>query len=341
MGKCSLCGRFLLSNSNCYGLFCLKKMCLYTGMDDIKNLRMENSLNNNIQKITNKEKLSKLQKQELTNRYLTFKMLSEIDIDYYKELAKSVETDIKKINNKTKVTEIPSNNIITLKEAYEIYKLYNRYKKFKEEADIIMSKQRFEELQNLPWDTVMFAYSAYYNRKPHLSTLLQHIQFALWYLVILFSDKVLGYKCGAEFLQHSLNLKPKDKYITKGEIIDKIKNDVKFKKKIKDIIEEYGNKNTFDTLDKEHLNYADPDLFFALNNTDINVKGKRKNNKWYLDITITDRYDFTDFKEITEYYSGNVLIALLGSTLNNAAMLSDSFNVISEYDITIKFELEV
>ena len=86
MGKCSLCGRILLSNSNCYGLFCLKKMCLYTGMDNIKNLKMENNLNNTIQKIANKGKLNKLQKQQLTNRYLTFKMLSEVDIDYYNEI---------------------------------------------------------------------------------------------------------------------------------------------------------------------------------------------------------------------------------------------------------------
>ncbi len=97
----------------------------------------------------------------------------------------------------------------------------------------------------------------------------------------------------------------------------------------------------FDTLNKEHLNYSSKDLFFALNNTNINVKGKRKNNKWHLDITITDVYDFTDFKEIAEYYSGDVLIALLGSALNNAAMLSDSFNVINKYNITIKFTLEV
>lgn len=109
----------------------------------------------------------------------------------------------------------------------------------------------------------------------------------------------------------------------------------------KDVIKKYGKKNTFDTLDKEHLNYADSDLFFALNNTNINVKGKRKNNKWYLDITITDIYDFTDFKEISEYYTGNVLTALLGSVLNNAAMLSDSCNVINKYNITIKFELEI
>lgn len=341
MGKCSLCGRFLLSNSNCYGLFCLKKMCLYTGMDNIKNLKMENNLNNNIQKITNKGKLNKSQKQQLTNRYLTFKMLREVDIDYYKEIAKSVETDIKKINNKTKVTEIPSNNIITLKEAYEIYKLYNRYKKFKEGADIIISEQRFEELQNLAWDTVMFAYSSYYNRKPHLSTLLQYIQYAIWRIIIWGADNIGGLKCGADFLKHALNKQPEGKYITEGEIIDKIKNDVKFKNKIKEIIEEYGNKNIFDTLEKEHLNYANPDLFFALNNTNINVKGKKENNKWKLDITITDVYDFTDFKEIAEYYNGDVLIALCGGALNNAAMLSDSFNVINKYNITIKFTLEV
>ena len=56
-------------------------------------------------------------------------------------------------------------------------------------------------------------------------------------------------------------------YITEGKIIEEIQEDTNFIKKIDDIIKEYGDKNSFDTEDKEHLNYKKFDLFFALNNT--------------------------------------------------------------------------
>lgn len=81
-------------------------------------------------------------------------------------------------------------------------------------------------------------------------------------------------------------------------------------------------------------------MFLTLNNTDINVKGKKQKGKWKLNITITDIYDFTDLKEIEDYYNGSV-ISLLGSLANNAAMLSTSYNVVHKYNIKIKFDMEV
>lgn len=339
MKRCELCGRPLVDNKNCYGLACLRKMCLLVGIDDVKNLKRENDLNTKIQKITSKGNLNKIQKQLLTERYLTFKLLSEVDIEYYKVLSNKVEQDINKIDNVTKETDLPTNSLITLKEAFEIYRLYRRYTAFKKELDYVLESGKLGELQNLVWDTILFAYSSYYNKKPYLSHLTQVIQFVLWEIAIVLA-KSIGLVGGAEFLQHSLKENPKDKFITKGLIIDKIEGDERFKKKIKDIIAIYGNNKTFDTLDKETLNYEKKDLFLALNNTDINVKGKKQKDKWILDITITDKYDFTDFREISEYYEGDFVTAFLGSLFNNAAMLSYSFNVINEYNITINFKME-
>ena len=50
--------------------------------------------------------------------------------------------------------------------------------------------------------------------------------------------------------------------------------------------------------------------------------------------------DFTDLKEINEYVEKNIVTSFIGSILNNSAMLSTSFNVINEYNITIKFSME-
>lgn len=72
----------------------------------------------------------------------------------------------------------------------------------------------------------------------------------------------------------------------------------------------------------------------------INVKGNKEKKKWNLNITITDTYDFTDLKEINEYVEKNIVTSFIGSILNNSAMLSTSFNVINEYNITIKFSME-
>ena len=66
----------------------------------------------------------------------------------------------------------------------------------------------------------------------------------------------------------------------------------------------------------------------------------KENDKWKLDITITDRYDFTDFKEIDEYCDDNILKGLLGSTANNMAMISVASGVMHEYNVTIKFQMD-
>ena len=88
------------------------------------------------------------------------------------------------------------------------------------------------------------------------------------------------------------------------------------------------------------MNYVSNDLFLALNNTTINIIGNKENDKWKLDITITDRYDFTDFKEIDEYCDDNILKGLLGSTANNMAMISVASGVMHEYNVSIKFQMD-
>lgn len=131
---------------------------------------------------------------------------------------------------------------------------------------------------------------------------------------------------------------PEDKIITDGKIIEDIKTDSKFIEKINGILK--LNTNNTEINITEGLNYANPDLFLALNNTTINVRGNKENDKWKLDIKITDRYDFTDFKEIDEYCDDNIIKGLVGSVANNAAMISIASGVMHEYNVTIKFTID-
>ena len=271
MKRCSLCGRKISNEGYCFGLSCLKKSCAIVGIKNVKNLKAENRLNNKIQKLNRKILLNKEQKQLLTNRYLTNQVLCQIDLPYYQNLAKSINKQVKKINNKTTDKDIEkSKNYITLKNAFEILQLYNRYKNLLEKTQNYTTEKLINEIQNLPWDTLSFAFSFYYEKKPYLNDLMQVVQLFIWKIVVAISAPL--YKCGSDFLNHSLQAEPEDMYITEGKIIEEIKEDANFIKKIDNIIKKYGNKNSFDTKDKENLNYKDFDLFFALNKTRYKCK---------------------------------------------------------------------
>ena len=177
MKKCSLCGRRISDEKYNFGLGCLKKTCAMVGIKNAKNLKYENQLNTKIQKLNNKKSLNKEQKQLLTNRYLTYTILDKIDIPYYKDLAKSINNDIKSVNKKITKSEIKRiKNSITLKEAFEVFKLYMRYKNIFEKIQNYSEEELKDEIQNLPWDTLNFAFSSYYEKKPYLSSLMQAIQ---------------------------------------------------------------------------------------------------------------------------------------------------------------------
>ncbi len=211
MKRCALCGRKLSNTRYTFGLGCLKKMCYSVNVPNVKNLKGESLLDKKILKLCNKKTLPLIQRQLLTDRYLTLNLLNEVPLG-----------------------------------------CYDNYR-----------------------------------------SLLQ--------------------------------------------------NDNNFKECLNKIIEKYGNKNQFNTGDyNESLAFEDGDLFLALHNAYINVIGNQKENgKWNLDITLSDKYDFTDFKEIGEYIKDdNFWKGFIGSVANNLAMIGTACNVVNEYNITIKFKFE-
>lgn len=330
MSKCSLCGRNISSKTAHFGLGCLRNTCTIIGIEKVKNLKGETILNNRIAKLSNKKMLNKNDKTILTNRYLTLELLNRIPINSYNRIRRSVQKDIEKVGLSNNIKG--DNNLITLKQAYQAFKLYNKFQKIKNKAEEVDS----EDIQNFLFDNLSFAFSTYYKNKKYLNGIILEIQRYFWKMIVMvFKEK---YPLGTEFINYSLQENPKDRVITQGRIIGDIIDDSRFKEKINQIIEDNDNKRHFDVT--AGLNYASMDLFLALNNTTINVIGNKEESKWKLDITITDRYDFTDFKEIDEYCNENIKTGLIGSTANNMAMISVESGVMHEYNITIKFTID-
>ena len=83
MKKCGLCGRKTSNVKYNYGLGCLKKLCNFIRINNVKNLKGENLLNSKILKLCNKGSLPAAQRKLLTDRYLTLNLLNEVPLDCY------------------------------------------------------------------------------------------------------------------------------------------------------------------------------------------------------------------------------------------------------------------
>lgn len=335
MNRCALCGRKISNKKFNFGLGCLKKVCTSLQIKNVKNLKGEYILNNKIQRECNCKNLPTLQSRMLTDRYLSLKLLNEVPIKEYDKYRQSIQKDISTINRKTKLEELSSFNDITLKQTYEVNKMY---KKNEDIFEKIMNGD-YDLLQNISFMIVNLAFSLYYNRKPYLSDMNQKLQLYVLKGGVL-SLRTVNYDFAADCLEHSLEQNPEDIYITEGKTIQDIQDDSCFKEKINSIIKENENKKSFNVITL--ISFTNGNLFLALHDTTINVKGqKQKDNKWKLEIKISDLYDFTDFKELEEYLNNeNFLKAVVASTANNLAMIATSCKIVSTYNIEIKFTIE-
>lgn len=337
MKKCNLCGRKISNTNYTFGLGCLKKICNFTGVNDVKNLKGENLLDKKILDLSNKSNLAKEQRKVLTDRYLTLKLLDEVPLECYNNYKELLNTDINYINSEVKIQNLKSFDIITLKQAFEINKKYKKYKEVFQDA----IEGKYDVMQNITFDVIRFAFNNYYSNKPYLSDMLQLLQYYIL-KVGAFGLEFIGHKFSAKLLKHSLNDHPEDLLIVEDDIIDTIKQDKYFKNKINEIINKYANSNSFDTSgENDSLSFENGDLFLSLHNAYINVLGKKINNKWNLDVTLSDKYDFTNFQEIGEYIKNdNFLEGFFGSAGNNLAMIGTSCKVVNEYNITIRFKIK-
>lgn len=282
-----------------------------------------------------KKNLPKTQSNMLTNRYLTLKILNEVPLEEYDKYRNLLQQDIDKIEKSTRVDELESFKLISLKQANEINKQYKKYEDFFEK----MMNGDYDVLQNLSFDIIRFSFSKYYSNKPYLNETAQRAQYFIWKSLAM-SFKSIGFTFSGKCLENSLKRSPKDMEITNGRITKKIESDQYFIDKINEVVKENDKKEKFNI--KVGITFDDGDLFLALHDATLNVIGeKQSNNKWKLQIEITDVYDFTDYKEIEEIIGSNKsLLERLGNIANNIAMISTSCNVVREYNIKIKFDID-
>ncbi len=312
-------------------------MCYETGLYDIKNLNGESLLNKKILALCNKKRLPKNQSQMLTNRYLTLNLLNEVPLEEYNQYKEALQTDIDLISKNTKIEELDSFKLITMKQASEIKKQYNKHEDFFQK----LMDGKYDAIQNLSFDIVRFAFSRYYNNKPYLSDMTQKAQYGILQVGVL-GLRGIKWNFASDCLAHSLQEKAEDIIITEGEAIGKIIENEEFKLKINEIIKKYEKHQFFSTgKEEESITFKDPNLFFALHNAYIELTGRKQKDKtWDLDITLNDEYDFTDLQEIEEYVDNDDYFkSFVGATANNFAMIADSCNVVNTYHITIKFSI--
>lgn len=275
----------------------------------------------------------------LTNRYLTFKLLDEIQIDGYDKYREIVKKDIDLIDNETKINELKSFNKITLKQAFEINKIYKKNKSIFQR----INDGDYDLIQNISFSIIKLAFSLYYNKKPYLSDINQKLQYYVLQGGVL-GLRLVNRMFAADCLEHSLQEVPEDIEITEGEVIDEIKKDSNFQKIINNLIDENKGNDKMDNV--QIITFAKGDLALSLHNATLEISGiKQKNNKWKLNIIISDLYDFTEFKKLQEYISnsGNYVDNIenfAAITGNNLAIIGSSCKVVNIYNIMIKFEIE-
>ena len=335
MQRCALCGRKISDDDFNFGLSCLKRLCTQMQITDVTSVNDEKVLNKKIMHLCNKKGLTNIQKNMLTNRYLTLQMLNKLPLEQYSEERKSIQYDIDIINRNTTIDDLKSFESMTLKNSAEIVRLYNKHQNTLYK---LMNGEYDEDLTKY-FTLIRFAFSAYYAKKPYLSDLHQVFQHNVLKNAA-FVLRMMNCKFAADCLEHSLQEDPEDIEITNGYVVEEIKEHYHFKETLDKILTDNKTKSSFSFQDI--ISFEHSDLFLALHDATLKVSGKKKNsNLWDLKIEIFDLYDFTKLQTVKDYLKGNNFIEqFAAATGNNLAMLATSCKVLYNYNINIKFSIE-
>lgn len=345
MHECILCKRDMKKSKNQFGSGCINNVFKFlniTKPSRIKN--KEQLLYKNIMKRTNISNINKEQKIWLTDRYLTYQYLDKLHYGNFDKLKQQINIDIENVNNVNNFEELSTVRKMKLKDAYDLYK---KEKKFDTNIDKIKdSRYKDDEELKLLITSISFIFNMYKNKTQYEKNSFKAMQYTFWQTVIEVGREYAGFDISADFLQHSLKENPENLLITEGKVIEEIKNDNQFQENINNIVKKYGkNKDAFIFDSQVNTDYPmhfdNSDLYFAIHSASLKIIGNFQDKKWILHIELHDRYDYSDFKEINQYYNDTNSIpkSIFSSTLYNLAYYSVKFKVMKEYDIDIQFEL--
>lgn len=342
MKECLLCERDMKTAKTIFGNGCIKSIYKLLNLEMPKKVKdREQYLYKSIMKRNSVKNLNSNQKIWLTDRYLTYQYVDNLKYGEYTELKNKLKNDIANVAKIESFSEFETADKIKLKQAYTLYKKEEKFDNYISQVNY--AQDTLKVGYKLLWEYSPINLVIRKRTNPFEISAIKSMQYALWQIIAI-GGNVVGYDGSAKLLEHSLTDEPKNLVIKEGKIVEEIRNDVQFKEKIKKIVEKYGkDKDEFNLVDGDDTNiqFDDSDLYFAIHGASIYVKGKKVNEKWNLSIKIIDKYDYTDFKEITDYISdaNSVPKSMFSSFIYNLAYFSVKFGVIKEYFVYVEFDI--
>ena len=334
--KCKVCNKKYDDNNRYYGDSCVKNLYKNASIANLKDIEdKESYLHSAVMLKLGKTDITKQQMDYVCESYfskLYFERFNYVDLNILKS----------KFENRINENKKP---IMKLNTAYRINNILKRNKK-------ILNDLSSEELDKKIDEKIVKFLKTYFSLKkmsnPIYYEICYYMQLIIWEIIISFGKSKQLY-FSADCLSHSLSVigeKPKNVTYTNKDkyLIDEIKEDVNFKEKIQKIIKKYQKteKLDFDGNDENNINdsiysFESGDLFYSLHSVTISLKGTKIQNKWNLNVELTDQYDFTEILSNDKYTKKNKKYLTLGNILNDMGTVSTCYGVLKSYDITIKF----
>lgn len=344
MHECILCKRDMRKSKYQFGTGCIENVFEFLRIQEKpKRKEKEKVLYKNVMDRTNKSGLNKQQQIWLTDRFLTCEYLGKLPYGNFEELRRNIKEDIQRVDKIKKFEELKTAKEMQLKQTYDLYK---KERKFQENLNKLKETKTEDEAIKLIRTGFSYIFNLCKNKNQYEESAYKAMQYAFWQLVIEIGGKYANFDIAAQFLQHSLNEKPEDLVITEGKIVEDIIGDKNFTNKVEQIIEKYGNGNNEFIVkqeDKESVAFKNSDLYFAIHKASIELNAEKEVDKWKLNITIIDKYDYSELKNIKKYYSDTNKISksIFSSTLYNLAHLSIKLGVMKEYFVYVKFVMYI
>lgn len=342
MRECLLCERDMKTAKTIFGNGCIKSIYKLLNLEMPKKAKdKEQYLYKSIMKKVNVKNLNSNQKVWLADRYLTYQYVNNLKYGDYAELKNKLNNDIANITKIENFSEFETADKVKLKQAYTLYRKEKKFENYISQVNYAQDTLKVGYKLLLEYSPINLVVRKRTN--PFEISAIKSMQYVFWQIVAI-GGNVVGYDSSAELLEHSLTDESEDLVIKEGKIVEEIKSDAQFKEKIKRIVEKYGKENDefhVDGGDDAKIQFDNSDLYFSVHGASMDIKGKKVNGKWNLSIKINDKYDYTDFKEITDYISdaNSVPKSMFSSFIYNLAYFSVKFGVIKEYSVYIEFDI--
>ena len=337
MKKCKLCNKEFNSMNEHYGNSCIKNLYNNSSITCPKDI-------NNREAFLYSSILNKLDKSELTDKKANYVCESYFSKSYFRN---NNYLHLNKIEEE--IDNCISDNkkpIMKLNTAYRINKILRRNKS-------LLNTLKEDSLDKKVDPEIVRFLSSYFSlskmTNPRYYEVCYYMQLIVWGIIISFG-KIKKYPFASQCLSHSVSVigtEPKDvKYTNKDKyLIKTIKEELGFKKRIKYIINNYqqdGNIDFDGTFEENRVDgtykFETGDLLYALHSVSISLNGVKKQDKWNLNIKLTDRYDFTEILSNDKYTKNKKEYITLPGLLNDMGTISTTYGVLKGYDIIITFD---